>query len=354
MDLNQEELGRRLGVTRQTVAAWEKGQREPSVTQWTQIAQHLEVPVDLLLRRDTGAQRTHHLLFRSDRAGVLTETEEERLTRRAQDYAAIERIVGELPLLPESRPMDGYIDDAVERVAEETRDWLGVEDAPLGDVLALIEARGLKVIRDQLPEGVWGFSAYTEDLGGVIFVNTRQNGDPVPTERQYFTALHELGHLIFHRREYLEGFTSVEKKDPRERTADHFAGAVLLPARAMRAELRLYKGRWLPEPLLLHLKQRYGVSVITILIRAAQLGYISERQKGQQIGALKKSNPPFGEPTVGALPPPQDLSRMKYMVLGALVAEMISASRAAELLGKPLHQVREDLQAWAPEDDDAA
>ena len=355
LDLNQDQLGQRVGVTRQTIAAWEGGQRDPSITQFTRLALELRVPVEVLFPADISSTKTAvHLLFRADNANVLSETDQDLLTRRASDYAFIERLVGLLPLIPEARPLIDYEEDAVEQVARETRDWLGVADAPLGDVFALIERKGLKVIRERLPSRVWGFSAYTEEWGGVIFVNTRAEGREIPTERQYFTALHELGHLIFHRREYTQPSPPVGKKDPREAAADHFAGAVLLPAAALKAELRQYRGRWLPEPLLIDIKKRYGVSVGTILFRAAQLGIITPKQRGQQFGMLKKAYPDnFSEPPV-SIPDPVGLHRLQRLVYGALVTEKITESKAAEILQCSLSEIRDELVNWLQgEEDDA-
>lgn len=356
LNLNQDTLGERMKVTRQTIAAWEKGQREPTMTQITQLAQVLEVPVELLLRHEAAPSDVGKVtvLYRADKRSSLSDTDEALMTRKASDYALVERLTGVLPLLPESRPLNGFDAEQVERVAQDTRDWLGVENAPLGDAIAIIERRGLKVIRTRLPDSVFGFSAYTDEWGGIIFVNTHQQGRELPFERQAFTALHELGHLIFHRREYKEPTTITTKRDPREDAANHFAGAVLLPAAALRDDLRNYRGRWLPEPLLKDLKLRYGASVGTILFRAATLDIISERQRNQQFGSLKKNYPNnYGEPPEPKCPPSQARPRLEMLVFAALVNEQMGESKAAEILGWTLHQVRTELNAWMPEGHDA-
>ena len=42
--MNQEALGELSGVTRQTIAAWEKGDREPSMQQVAKLCRILNVP----------------------------------------------------------------------------------------------------------------------------------------------------------------------------------------------------------------------------------------------------------------------------------------------------------------------
>lgn len=336
--LTQGELGALLGVTRQTIAAWEKGERAPSLEQLSKVAHALNVPLDLLLGEMEEAGPS--LLFRSDNPESLGPELRTLLARKYQDYASVEKMTGELSALPPSHNLEGYDPMLSEAMGRETRDWLGVEQAPLGDVLSLLEEKGIKVILHPLPSEVSGLSAYTDELGGVIFVNADH-----PTERKYFTSLHELGHLIFHRREY--GKPQLGKDREKENIANHFAGAVLMPRNVVEKELRSYRRQWIPEPLLQDLKLRYQVSMRTILIRANQVGMIATTQKRQQYDALDKKYGPTGEQP--ELPPPQTLRRLERLVYLALLKEEITTSRAAEILGKPLVEVHRALQRWLEE-----
>ncbi len=75
--LSQEELGQKVGVTRQTIAAWETGDRDPSLVQLTKIAKQLDMSVELLLNlepADEVAQPEVCLLFRADEPSALTPT----------------------------------------------------------------------------------------------------------------------------------------------------------------------------------------------------------------------------------------------------------------------------------------
>jgi len=348
--LSQEELGQRIGVTRQTIAAWEAGDRAPALVQLAKIAKQLNVSIELLLNLEADEETEQSkvsLLFRADEPSALTSTLRAALTDKAMNYAIIEQLLNELPSLPEQRPWTGYDEYIVEEVAKEVRVWLGVgELAPLGDVLALLEAKGLKIILYPLPESISGFSAYTDTLGTVIVINQHH-----PTERKFFTALHELAHLIFHRKEYKTGLEpltpSRNRKDPREKAADHLAGALSLSEDIIRKELHAYRNRWLPEPLLADLKCRYGVSMRTIIRRAEQIGIISQKQMGQQLGILNKKYPKVEEPV---LPAPLCLTRLERLVYLALIREEITASRAAEVLGDTLAKVRDELDRWMEEE----
>src|SRR6266496_3179691 len=170
--LTQEETGRRVGVTRQTIAAWERGDRSPSVAQMVRLAAAFRVSMsDLVGSTDAGADDAPCLLFRADDPSALSPALTMLLCRRAEDYAEAERLARELPTVPESRPYDDVDQEILEDVAHEIRDWLGVEDGPLGDVVQLFEMRGIKIICHPLDEHVSGFSAFRDDWGGVVFVN---------------------------------------------------------------------------------------------------------------------------------------------------------------------------------------
>jgi Zn-dependent peptidase ImmA (M78 family) len=203
------------------------------------------------------------------------------LARKLHDYASGRKTIGELSALPPSYNLNGYDPKISESMGREIRDWLGIGQAPLGDVLSLLESKGIKILLHPFPSEISGLSAYNEEVGGIIFVNAKH-----PTKRKYSTALHELGHLIFHRSEY--GKTLSGKDRERDIAANHFAGAVLMPDNVLEKELHLYRQRWIPEPILQDLKVRYQISMKMILVRATQVGLIQFAQKEQQYASLEK------------------------------------------------------------------
>lgn len=353
--LSQAELGGKMAVTRQTIAAWEKGQGEPAMQQYLQLARALQTPLDIVMGCSP-EDESLGLLYRADNKAALSSTERTVIKRKIENYVLLEQALDIPPVMPESRHIEAtqaVMPAWIERIAQETRGWLGVEDAPLGDALAVLERKGLKVLRERLAGKIIGFSAYKEEWGGVIVINTHNHeGRDVPYERQVFTALHELGHLIFHRSEYRKPQPYLGKgKDPREKVVDHFAAAVLIPAGALRADLYNYQQRWLPEPLLLDLRERYGASVRTLLARARDLNL--SQHYGAHIGVLNKKYPDnYGEPPQ-AISNSVKKSRLEVLTYTALLHEKISESKAAEILTTSLQEVRDTLQQWLPEDESA-
>ncbi|MFS8841392.1 ImmA/IrrE family metallo-endopeptidase [Synechococcus sp. W55.2] len=305
--LSQADLANKVGLPLQAIAACEKGECMPSIGQLAAVARALGVPLEVFFEQNAAcppppdcdgqakskgsippAQTEPTLLFRADDPKVLTPALKALVLKRALAYAEIEEEIGEVAVSPPQMPVETYDPHAVERYAGDVRDFLGVEHAPLGDVIARLEERGLKILLTPLPARVSGLSAYTESLGAVIVVN-----DNHPVERQFFTALHELAHLICHRQDFAHPEKAVDGKlfsiavrSTREKLANHLARSVLLPRDVLERELQAFRHRWVPEAMLLDLKLRYSVSMRTVLVRAAQIGIISRKQCGQQIGVV--------------------------------------------------------------------
>lgn len=356
LGFKQEDLGQLAGVTRQTIAAWEGGEREPSLVQLSCIAGIMGVTVDLLQGLELSGAKDpdsflSSLLFRADEPSALTPTIKQHLTQKAAAYASLEKLLGEIPVSPAKFPLDIYDSEVIEDYSKEVRNWLGLgESAPVGDSLSLIESKGLKVLPYPLPLKISGFSACNEDWGCLIVVNSAH-----VAERQYFTSLHEIAHLIFHYKEYKQPPKVAKSTDPHERSANHLAGAILLPKNVINREMRAYRDRWIPDPLLIDIKRRYGVSVRTILIRAEKSGIISKTQCGKQIGVLNKKFGKDKDPPNSEIPMPQRLTRLERLTYtGLLGDEILTVSRAAEILGKKTSEVHQEFLIWQLSDSEVS
>jgi Zn-dependent peptidase ImmA (M78 family) len=94
------------------------------------------------------------------------------------------------------------------------------------------------------------------------------------------------------------------------------------------------------------MKYRYLVSMRTVLFRAGDLGLISKRQAGQQVGLINRAHGKDGEPYQLEPPRQRPMRRLEWLTYRALVKDKITTSRAAEILNQPLMEVRQTIAEY--------
>jgi Zn-dependent peptidase ImmA (M78 family) len=121
--------------------------------------------------------------------------------------------------------------------AAKMRTWLGLENDPAAtrDFAAYreaVEAKGILVLRSMGYVGGWQFPKNSSVIGFSLFfdicpliVVRKQAAEP----RQTFTLMHELGHLILHRRSSIDVEANLWAWQGHERQANAFAGYLLVP-----------------------------------------------------------------------------------------------------------------------------
>ena len=222
--------------------------------------------------------------------------------------------------LPEDLPARVDTMDEIEDIALALRKaWnLGIDPIPV--VTDMLEERGIKVIQsDAIPGNFDGLACKVDGIP-VIAVSAQAPGD-----RQRFTMTHELGHLLLHDR--------VSEKLDIEAACNRFAGAFLAPESEVRKELGERRS-WLEPKELAALKQAYGLSMQGWMHRAKDLGiaphiaYVEMRKFFSAQGWTR---------TEPGVPYPQERPQLfEQLVYRALGQDLISESKAAELLRKPL------------------
>jgi Zn-dependent peptidase ImmA (M78 family)/transcriptional regulator with XRE-family HTH domain len=158
--------------------------------------------------------------------------------------------------------------ERIESIAAEARDYWGLGDDPISDILVVMENAGI-VIAETFLDSVKldGVSAWCSDVPVVLLAKDKQGG-----VRRRFDAAHELGHLILHRSLTREAI----KNDLRliEEQAMLFAGAFLLPASSFASSIG--------DCSLDHLaaiKPKWGVSVGAMIKRLGTLNLVSDNNE---------------------------------------------------------------------------
>jgi Zn-dependent peptidase ImmA (M78 family) len=159
----------------------------------------------------------------------------------------------------------------IEELATETRRFWGLKDGPISNVVWLLENRGCIVARIALHSSTLdAFSEYDPSTKRLFVVLSSDKGSAA---RSRFDAAHELAHLVLHRHIEPGMLTRKESFNLIEEQAHCFAGALLLPRGTFGREcyantLDSFRS----------MKERWRVSIASMIMRASQLKIISRDQ----------------------------------------------------------------------------
>jgi Zn-dependent peptidase ImmA (M78 family)/transcriptional regulator with XRE-family HTH domain len=313
--LTKAELAERIGKSAAAISQFEGGACRPDPKTLGQMALALGMPVGFFARRAPGkALDVDACHFRSLRSA--SQRERRKLLARGSLLCDLLGVLEEhvnLPAEQVSRVAGSPTTaDAIEEHAEHVRAGWGLGLGPIGNVVNLLESRGILVTH--IPEGceeVDAFSTWHEGRPVVFLVMAKGS-----TSRTRFDACHELGHLVMHA-------DAAPGSPELERQANRFASAFLLPREPFLMECP----RWLDWDHFYELKRRWKVSVAALVKRAHDLGKLSEASYRRAYVHLNKT----GERMQERDEPPAEAPTLLVKALEAVGPEMTAEGIAAEM-----------------------
>ncbi len=257
------ETARRLEVSPGLVSMWESGARSADA-HLERLSRAFERSTAYFAGPELDDVRSEAVSFRS-RKSLTARVREQTLARTRFATGAIDPFLRERVRLPQPNVPD-LSGEAPETAAARVRAGWGMGDAPIAQVVHLLEARGVQTYWLNVDsESVDAVSLRREGTP-FVFLNLKKESG----ERGRFDACHELGHLVLH-----GGRRSDELDDSRlEQEADRFASAFLMPE-AVLARHGVSSHR---IEALLPLKRLFGVSLKAVARRQRDLGILSQTQ----------------------------------------------------------------------------
>lgn len=265
--LSQDALAKKMEVSQSRVSDLEAGRLLLDGDLLDKAAAALDVPADFFCemppRHATDTSPFHHRKLQSVGANKLGQIHarlrmmQMQIEKLLRDDVSARTFDGFKPLEPES-----YRKGAKE-VAQLVRSMWSLPVGPVENLVEFVESAGAIVITCNF-EGarIDGLSRFVPDMPPIIYLDHSAPGD-----RTRRTLAHEVAHLVMH----VGRVPSPEL----EAQADEFASEFLLPEREIRRDLVM--GVDLSR--LVHLKRKWGVSMASLIMRAAQLGIITEPKK---------------------------------------------------------------------------
>ena len=272
--MSMEEVGAKIGKTRQAISLYEAGEREPDPATLMRLVEILEQPIAFFTNErppNFGARGA--IFFRSFKSKTKrTNKRCEVLSRWFVQTASFLTKFINFPVvsLPDMQPPangHGYTDGEIEDAATACRRFWGLGDGPIANVVALLESRGVIIARTEFCVDTVSAFSFWDGSRPFIFLGA----DKDSSARSRFDAAHELAHLLLHRGVTEEDLES--EIDRIEREAHRFASAFLLPEATYSIEVFSTRLAAFVE-----LKRRWKVSVAAQIYRCLDLGILSEDQ----------------------------------------------------------------------------
>lgn len=327
--LSLRALAEQADVSAMAISKYERNEMTPGSDILLRLARALKVRVEYFFRLETAELedvefRKRASLSKSDERQIIADVQDrlERWQALDEIFPPSEEMRFRIPRNVPAQITDG---DDIECAALAVREAWELGHNPIPELVDTLEEHGVRVIVTPHigEERFDGLSARSGQMPVIAI------GSAWPGDRQRFTLAHELGHLM------MQGHLA-EALDP-EKACDRFAGAFLAPRNIVIESLGA-KRRWIEPRELLLLKHEYGLSMAGWTYRVRDLGILDKTTHGRYWGFLRKQGWHKHEP---GPPYPSETSRLfEKRVYHALAEDWVGESRAAELLGIPLAELR--------------
>jgi Zn-dependent peptidase ImmA (M78 family)/DNA-binding XRE family transcriptional regulator len=333
------DLGEKAGVSAMAISKYERGESTPSSRVLLEIAKALGVRVDYFFRQaqlnlERVSYRKHRDMPAKEERKILADVQDQ--IERWLELEAFLTTPWSVPFEAPKELAKQIADlDQIEDVAVKVRDAWDLGLNPILDLIDTLEERGITVIATPF-DADQKFDGFSAKANGkpVIVIN-----ETAPGDRQRFTLAHELGHLILKDR--------LPRKVDEEGACNRFAGAFLVPEPSAKKALG-NKRTWLEPQELALLKQEWGLSMGGWSYRARDLGVLPQIHMRSLWNLFREHGWDKKEPEPQY--PREETRLFKQLVYRALAEEMVSESKAAELLGMTLMQLHACRKMECPDE----
>jgi Zn-dependent peptidase ImmA (M78 family)/transcriptional regulator with XRE-family HTH domain len=343
-----KQVSGQTGLAVSTISDIETGKRKVSMVELYKFSKIYQCPLDFFFEQDK-SDTSFAVLYRVSDEAFIEKKMIIEFHELCRDYKGLQKVL-KAPVVssvPDHSESSSHSYEQAEELAEVERSSLGLNGQPIKDICDLFEGkRGIKIFH--LPEASGNFSGaftYDEYLGACFLINSAH-----PLRRRTFTVAHEYAHCIAHRNQlaHVDTGQSFTTRNPRERFANAFAAAFLMPGKAVNellSQLSPWPRKSLGSETLLRLAVYFGVSYEAMGWRLVSLRKLSRFN----CEALLKERI-ASSPTARLLGYKNDIetpditpSNYKYLACTAYKKKMISFERLAELLRKNYYELKQEF-----------
>lgn len=267
-------LSKELGISKQAFSKYETNDNIP-LEKVFQIAKILNFPIEYFFQSENKYNlEVKSTYFRS----LLTTNKKCRNEQivKMQYLSIIYSILNEYVEFPSLNiPDDLPLDITPEEAANELRKHWNLGNKPINNIIQIAEENGIIVTKFETnTDNIDAFSTLINlENKGLYLVALNKNKNSAC--RIHFDVAHELGHILLD--EWNEDIETLDREEfkNREKVANRFAAAFLLPKEEFIKDASLY-----PSNLdyYTELKKKWKVSIASMVYRARELNIISQYQ----------------------------------------------------------------------------
>ena len=327
--LTVEELSQLINVSKQTISQYENGIIENvPFEKILALSNELKFPYHYFVQKSNSSIRTGSTYFRS-----LMKTSKKYRTAqivKMEHLAEIYAFLNEYLDFPKLNLPDwiGSIESPTE-AAKALRDYWNLGDKPIENIVRVVEKNGILVTTFATDtDDIDAFSQFVE-LDGVGIYLIALSSNKESAARINFDIAHELGHIILHEWSEDEDAISREAFKNKEKEANEFAAAFLLPETEFAKEISLD-----PQNLdyYIQLKRKWKVSMAAMLYRACSLGIITQNKYQYMMRIMQNKDWRKSEPLDNVIKAPKP-SLLSDAIDVLLVNKVFTSQELVEELG---------------------
>lgn len=327
---SQQELADMVGISKQMISKYEKGESLPTSTTLLKLKKHLNVSMNYFFKPSKIELGVLNFRKKSSFSKKKKESLEQLIKLNLENYLEIEDLLQIDYSFKNSIGSEkvNSIEDIEKLVLSLRNQWeIGLD--PIHNIIQLLEDNEIKVIElYDVEETFDGLATFVNDKFPVIVVNGK-----FPVERKRFTLLHELGHLLL----------NLQKCDLKieENYCNKFASEFLFPKKLVVKEFGV-KRDLISLNELIEVQKKYGMSIQAIVYRLVDAGIFSESRKTEFYKKINFNPSLKREVDLTRFQTPEKSNRFEQLVYRALSQEIISISKASSLLNQDIDSLIEN------------
>lgn len=324
--LTVAELAERVGCQRQTLSMYEISKSQPSDQSLVERLSHaLNFPIKFFYEEHIPTSNST-VYFRS----LLTTNKKyrnEQITKM-EIISIVYSLLQDYIAFPEYKHLTIPDGTSPEKAAYFLREAWNLGYGPIDNIISIVEQHGILVTSFATSTNdVDAFSQFLNSSDTPTYLIAYSN-NKTSSSRIHFDIAHELGHICLH--EWSDDIEALSKEDfkKREREANDFAAAFLLPEATFRKDAEAG-----PQSIMYYkqLKRKWKVSIATMIRRAENLGIMTKEEYQSLIITMQKrgqrKTEPLDDILITASP-----SLLKTSVLLLLQENVFTAKEFMEIL----------------------